>query len=69
VARPNSGWTWNQGRDGRKVVRPNGYSETLELTFVNAEHLALFEALRNVLSEKELINYILYIWINLDKED
>ena len=69
VALPNAGWTWEQGRDGRRVVRPNGYSGTLELTFVNAEHLALFEALRKDLSEKELIHYILYIWINLDKED
>jgi hypothetical protein len=50
-------------------VRPNGYSETLELTFVNAEQLALFEALRTALSDKELINYILYVWINLDKAE
>ena len=69
VVRPSLGWTWEEGSDGRKVVRPNGASSNLELIFINAEYLTIFEELKSELSEKELIDYILYIWINVDKDE
>jgi hypothetical protein len=68
VVRPSTGWTWQEGNDGRKVVRPNGQSKQLTLIFIQAEYLALFDALRNTLSDEELTHLILYYWINIDKE-
>jgi hypothetical protein len=68
VIRPSTGWTWQEGSDGRKVVRPSGNSKNLTLIFIHTEYLALFDALRSELSEEELTHFILYYWINVDRE-
>ena len=69
VVRPISGWTYEEGRDGRIVINPKNTSSGIELVFVHPEYLAMFKELESDMSENELINYILYIWINVDNEE
>jgi hypothetical protein len=46
-----SDWKTLVGNDGRLVVIPNIISNDIELVFINADYLAMFKKLINLLSD------------------